>query len=376
MRSSTNLAASVEARLEDGGKVTFAGDAGFYREVKRRVFDDLRRAGLSPRGSPRMYAKTVVILLWFGASYALLVFAAASAWQGALLSCSLALAMAGIGFSIQHDANHGAYSKSGAVNRLMGMTLDLLGGSSYVWQWKHNIFHHTYPNLTGADDDIDIGPFARLAPAQPRYRVHRFQQVYLWALYGFLAPKWHFVDDFKNVTRARIGDNPFPRPRGSRLVEMLGGKALFFGWAFAVPALFHPLWVVLLFYATTSFMVGLVLSVVFQLAHCVEEAAFPRTPPGTGRLSSAWAVHQVETTVDFARRNRLLTWYVGGLNFQIEHHLFPRISHVHYPRISEIVEEACAEFGVRYAAHDGLFGAVSSHWRYLRRMGRPVNVPT
>lgn len=375
--SATETAAPAgrTAAAAGAGKVTFAADGGFYRDLKRRVDEDLRAAGLSPQDSPRMVLKTAVLLLWLVASYVLLVFAAATVWQGALLAVSLALAMAGVGFGIQHDANHGAYSRRGAVNRCLGLTLDLLGGSSYVWQWKHNILHHTYPNLSGADDDIDVGPFARLAPAQPRYRFHRFQQVYLWALYGFLGPKWHLVDDFKSVTGGRIAGHPFPRPRGLDLLSLVAGKALFFGWAFAIPMLFHPWWVVLAFYGATAFLVGIVLSVVFQLAHCVEEADFPARPSDAGPIPSGWAVHQVQTTVDFARGNRLLTWYVGGLNFQVEHHLFPRICHVHYPRISRVVEEVCAAHGVRYAAHDGLFAAIRSHWRWLERMGRPVPVP-
>jgi linoleoyl-CoA desaturase len=354
--------------------VKFPPDAGFREQLQRRVEDHFRRAGVSPRADARMIVKTALLLLWFGASYALLVFASATWWQGALSSLSLASAIAGIGFGIQHDANHGAYSRSAAVNHLLGLTLDLLGASSYVWRWKHNVFHHTYPNLEGVDEDIALGPLGRLAPAQPRYRLHRFQRFYLWALYGFLCPKWHLVDDFKNVARARIGANHFPRPRGLRLVEMLGSKVVFLGWAFAVPMLAHRFWVVLVFYAATWFVVGLVLAVVFQLAHCVEEAEFPRAPAGADPMQGSWAVHQVRTTVDFARRSRVLTWYLGGLNFQIEHHLFPKICHVHYPQISGIVQSVCAEYGVRYAAHDGLFPALSSHWRWLRRMGEPAAV--
>jgi linoleoyl-CoA desaturase len=356
----------------DGGLLKFAGDTGFQAELKRRVGDYFARTGLSPHGSARMYAKTAAIALWFCASYLLLVFVATAWWQAVLLSGSLAFAMAGIGFAVQHDANHGAYSSHRAVNRLMGMSLDFVGASSYLWHWQHNIFHHTYTNLNGADDDINFLPFARLAPMQPYYRMHRFQQFYLWGLYGFLGPKWHFIDDFKNVAKARIARNRFPRPRGRRLVEAVGGKLLFYGWAFAIPMLVHRWWVVLLFYALTSFTLGIILAVVFQLAHCVEEAGFPDLPKGSVQVEDAWAVHQVKSTVDFARGNRLLTWYLGGLNFQIEHHLFPKVCHVHYPRISGIVQAVCAEFGVRYAAHDNLFGAVSSHWRFLRRMGRPV----
>ena len=188
-------------------------------------------------------------------------------------------------------------------------------------------------------------------------------------------PKWHFVDDFKNLARARIAGHAFPRPRGLALVELIAGKVVFFGWAFVVPLLFHPWWVVLLFYATTSLVLGVILAVVFQLAHCVEEADFPTLPPETERLPSAWAVHQVQTTVDFARGNRLLTWYVGGLNFQIEHHLFPQHLPRPLPAHRADREATCAEFGVRYTAHASFVGALASHWRWLRRMGRGDTSP-
>ena len=136
--------------------------------------------------------------------------------------------------------------------------------------------------------------------------------------------------------------------KGWDLAVFLGGKTLFFSLALVLPLLMHPLWAVLLFYLAASLVQGLTLSVVFQLAHCVEEAAFPLPRQDTGRMETGWAVHQVESTVDFARRNRLLSWFIGGLNFQIEHHLFPRICHVHYPALAPLVEETCREFGLQY----------------------------
>jgi linoleoyl-CoA desaturase len=287
-----------------------------------------------------------------------------------LLAISLALAVGATGFAIQHDANHGAYSGNASVNRLMGATLDLLGASSYLWHWKHNILHHTYTNIEGADHDLDAKPFGRLSPDQARYHAHRFQHIYMWALYGFMLPKWHLVDDFQNALEARIEDNRIPRPRGWALAQLLVGKAVFFAWALVIPMFFHRWWVVLGFYGATAFMVGLLLAVVFQLAHCLEEADFPHVPEGSSRIADGWARQQVQTTVDFARGNRLLTWYLGGLNYQIEHHLFPKVCHLNYPRISRVVEEVCAQFGVRYVAHDSMRGAIASHWRWLRQMGR------
>ena len=361
--------AGVQARPAEARRPRFESDTGFYKELKRRVDEYFKAAALPPRDSPRMYVKTAVILTWFGASYALLVFGATSWWQAVLLAVSLALAIAGVGFCVQHDANHGAYSRKDSVNRVMGITLDLLGASSYVWKWKHNIFHHTYTNLSGSDDDIDVGILGRLSPTQRRRRIHRLQQFYLWLFYGFLLAKWQFVDDFRNVGQGRIASNRIPRPRHWELLELIAGKLAFVAWAFAVPFLFHPWWAVLLFYGTTSFFVAVILSVVFQIAHCGEHAAFPALTE-TGDVPSSWAVHEVESTVDFARRSPVLTWYLGGLNYQIEHHLFPRICHVHYPAIAGIVEKACADFSVAYTVYDGLFPAVSAHWRWLRKMGQ------
>jgi linoleoyl-CoA desaturase len=352
------------------GKLRFGRDQGFHGEVKRRVLASFEQAGLSTRDSPRMYVKTAILALWFGASYAGLVFVAATWWQAIVLACSLAFAAGGISFAIQHDANHGAYSKSGAINRLAGMTLDMLGASSYVWHWKHNIAHHTYTNLNGADSDIDV-PFGRISPAQRHHGIHRFQHLYIWGLYSVFVAYWQLFEDFKQVAEGRIAGSRFPRPRGWRLIELIAGKSFFLGWVFVVPMLFHPWWAVLLCYAATSVVLSFILVLVFQLAHSVEEAAHPVLSPGASAVPSAWAVHQVQTTVDFAPRNRLLCWYLGGLNFQIEHHLFPHICHVHYPRIAGIVQATCAEFAVRYTVNEKFFVALSSHWRWLRRMGRP-----
>jgi linoleoyl-CoA desaturase len=275
---------------------------------------------------------------------------------------------------VQHDANHGAYSRHGWVNRLMERSLDFLGASSYLWRFKHNVFHHTYTNLQGADHDIDLGPFARLAPGQRRRRMHRFQHLYMWAFYGFTAYNMHYLEDFKQLVLGRIGHARIPRPRGHRLVELFASKLVMLTWSVGIPTLFRTWWVVLLFYFATWFTVGVVLGVVFQVAHCLEEAEFPATPAG-GRIDTPWSVHQVETTVDFGHKSRLLTWYVGGLNYQIEHHLFPRICHLHYPQLAPIVRAVCAEHGVRYSVHESIVGAVRSHGRWLRRLGTPASQP-
>jgi linoleoyl-CoA desaturase len=316
-----------------------------------------------------MYLKTAIILFWFVASYVLLVFFAHSWWQALPLAVLFAGAAAAVTFNIQHDGGHQAYSKYAWINKLAAMTMDMIGASSYLWRLKHGIFHHTFCNVVGHDTDIDVGMLARFSPHQPRLRVHRWQHLYMWALYGLMAIRWHLVGDFQDVIRGKIGTHSIPRPRGWDLVIFVTGKMVSLGLVLVLPSFWHPVWVVVLFYLLVAGIMGVVQAIVFQLAHCVEEADFPAPQEDGLRMKHAWADHQVETTVDFARKSRIVSWLLGGLNFQIEHHLFPRICHIHYPALSAIVEETCREFGLRYIAHETLVRGVISHFRWLRRMG-------
>lgn len=351
----------------------FPKDAvGFQAELKRRVANYFTRTGKRERDCWQMYLKTAIILAWIGLSYGFLVFWAESWWQALPLCVSLAMAMAGAAFCIQHDGGHHAYSNREWVNRLAATALDLIGASSYLWRWKHTVFHHTYSNIPGHDPDIELGSIMRLHPGQPRYRYHRWQHIYLFMLYGLMAARWHLLGDFQDVINKKTGPNPIPRPRGWDLLLFVLGKMFSLSFFLVVPMLFHDWWIVLLYYLLATGIIGVTLSVVFQLAHCVEEADFP---PATGeplRVEAAWAVHQVQTSVDFARGSRVLCWYLGGLNFQCVHHLFPRICHVHYPALAKIVEQTCQEYGVRYYAHPTFLAGVVSHYRWLREMGRPV----
>jgi linoleoyl-CoA desaturase len=353
-------------------RVKFAPSEGFYSEMKARVEAYFASTGKMRRDNPTLYLKIGLLLAWFVGTYILLVFVASTWWQAVPLAVSLGFAMAGIGFNLGHDGSHGSASGSCFVNGAMARTFDLMGGSSYIWHWKHNVFHHSYPNIVGADEDIDCEPVARLSPYQPRYWFHRYQFLYMWMLYGLLPVKWQFFDDFKCVARRRIAKNEFPLPTGWGILRMLAGKIVFFSWALVLPLLLYPFWIVALVFLLASITLGVTLSVVFQLAHATEEAYFPQVSESAPRCEQEWAIHQVRTTVDFARGSRLLDWYLGGLNYQIEHHLFPHITHVHYPALAPIVEGTCQEFGVRYFAHRTFLGAVLSHQRWLRRMGRPA----
>lgn len=355
---------------ETAGHPKFSGSNRFQAELRRRVDEFFERTGRRRRDCGLLYFKAAVILGSVAGLYVALVFFATAWWQAVPLAVMLGLATAGVGLNIQHDGGHDAFSSRAWVNKLMSMTLDLIGGSSYVWHYRHSVLHHTYVNITGHDTDIDIGALGRLTPYQKRLAVHRWQHLYMWPLYGLMAIRWQIFGDYLDVIRGHIGEHPIPRPRGWEAVIFLGGKLTFLALALGVPMLVHPWWVVLVFYGVVGMVTGITLSTVFQLAHAVEDAAFA-VPTDLNRIDNAWAIHQTESTVDFTRRSRLAALLLGGLNFQIEHHLFPRISHVNYPAMSVIVEDTCREFGVKYAEHPTFRAGLASHYRWLRRMGAP-----
>jgi linoleoyl-CoA desaturase len=373
MLTTQNIQLSADGALPTpkNGALKFGPGDDFQKMLKRRVDRYFRFTGLKPRDGASMYLKTAIVLSWLAASYILLVFVVSAWWLAIPLAISLGLSIAAVGFNIQHDGGHKAYSERKTINRLMAASLDLIGGSSYVWNHKHNTIHHTYPNIDGHDDDINVGVLARMSPEQRRLKFHRVQHFYIWLLYGFISVKWQLVDDFWNIAVGRIGQHRFARPKGLDLAIFIVGKIGFLGLVFGLPLFFHSIWMVLLFYAIVSWVNGVTLATVFQLAHVVEDAAFPTPNPATGRMDHQWAIHQIETTVDFARNNPVWTWFLGGLNFQIEHHLFPRICHVHYPRIARLVERACKRTGVRYSSHTSFSAGVVSHFRWLRQMGMP-----
>src|SRR5256885_12707460 len=249
-------------------RLIFGKDNAFQKELRRRADDYFHSSGRRRRDCPAMYLKTAIILTSFGAFYWLLVFAADAWWQAVPLAVLLGLSMAAVGFNIEHDGSHNSYSDYAWINRLAATTMDLIVASSYVWHWKHAVVHHTYVNITGHDADIDIAFFGRLTPHQKRLRFHRWQQFYLWPLYGINVIKWHLFDDFRDVILGRIGSQRMPRPKRWELVSFISAKALFLAMAFAVPLLFHRVWTVFLFYGVTVIVAGVVVSVVFQLAHC------------------------------------------------------------------------------------------------------------
>jgi len=315
--------------------------------------------------SPAMYAKAFGLIAAAIGAYIVLVFYAASPLTVVASATVLALAMVGIGFNVQHDGNHGTFSKHVWVNRAAGFTLDLMGASSYFWADKHNHNHHVHTNITHEDADIDLGPLARMAEDQPWHWWHRYQHLYLWVLYTMVHLRYLWSD----LQRLALGKNDgltAGYPKGGDFVAILLGKAFFLTVAFVIPMSLHPVGLVLGIYVLVSMTMGVIFSVVFQCAHSVDIVDHPRT---SDTSHPEWVIHQINTSANFATSSRVLTYLLGGLNYQREHHLYPRMAHAHYPAVSKVVKEICREHGVVCRENRTFIDAIRSHYRYIRRMG-------
>ena len=339
-------------------------------EMKVRVAKYFETRELSSKANAGMVVKTVLLLAITFVPYGLILTNRFSRWEMLLLAFAMGVGMAGIGFGIAHDALHGAYSASPRVNALLGMSLDVLGASSYMWKITHNIVHHTYTNIEGVDEDLAVSPLLRLSPNCERLWFHRFQHLYAFALYGFTTLFWVFVKDYQQLLKAELG--PYRDKRHDRMQVglLVGTKVGYYGYALVVPLLVLqiPWWQVLIGFFVMHFTAGAILGIVFQLAHVVESTDYP-APDIEGLIAQEWWLHEMQTTANFGPKNRLLSWYVGGLNFQVEHHLFPRVCSVHYPAISSIVKEVAAKYGLPYNAYPTLRAAIASHYRTLRQFG-------
>lgn len=344
--------------------------ASVYSDLRKHVNSYFSSNNLPFTGNRRLYIKAISFILSYVALYVHLVFFTPPT-VFALLECALmGLLTAFLGFNVMHDGAHGSFSNKSWVNKAAALSLDFLGASSFMWNSKHNTIHHTFTNIDGVDDDIQAGPFLKLAPTQKHYKFHKYQHYYFWLLYGLLHLFWIFYTDYKKYFKGAIGNMPIKKMTLKDHLVFWGFKLFYLIMYVVVPIYFVGLgaWAIgFVVYAVTS---GLVLSIVFQLAHSIEETAFPEVIASDNKMPDEWAIHQLKTTANFATKNKLVTWCLGGLNYQIEHHLFPKVSHVHYPAISKIVRKRCDELGLKYIEHETMTTAIISHVGHLRRLGR------
>lgn len=353
-----------------GYKVTFNNkNKVFFNALKEEVDAYFERNGIKKTGNWKLYLKTMILIPGAIGLYCLLMFVQMPALLTVFLWFLFGLNMAAIGFNIMHDACHGSFSTKGWVNEIFGLTNNFLGGNAFLWKLKHNIIHHTYTNIDGVDDDINNMPFLRQCSSQPLKPMHKFQSAYMFVLYGFTSLFMFFMDYIKYFSR-KVYTTPLKPMDFKEHFLFWGGKLFFIAFYIALPIVMIGWKWWLIGFVVSQFTLGLTLAIVFQLAHVVEHAEFDAAGVDPVKIENEWAIHQVKTTANFAFSNKLVTWFVGGLNYQIEHHLFPRISHVHYPAISKIVKETCEKFDLNYIYFPTTRAAIASHVRFMHTMGK------
>lgn len=337
--------------------------------LKRKVNEYFQQKKIPTTGNYQLYIKAGILFISYTLVYIHLIVFTPHLLPAIGECILLGILTASIGFNIMHDGAHGSFSKYPWLNKLAASSLDFLGASSFMWDMKHNVIHHTYTNIDGVDDDINARPFLRLCKTQKRYRIHRYQYIYFWFLYSLLYLFWVFFTDYRKYFLHKIGSVPLQKLKPKDHISFWGFKILYLLLYIGLPVYFcgfMPWLTGFLIYATVA---GLLLSIVFQLAHTVEETSFPVPLQPFNKIEDEWALHQLKSTANFATKNKFITWWVGGLNFQVEHHLFPKISHIHYPVICNIVRQTCVALGVPYLEHRKMYLAIRSHISYLKKMG-------
>lgn len=353
-------------------KVTYNNKSKpFYQTIKAGVDQYFAGKKVKPTGNWKLYSKSIILISSAVAIYTSLLLFTLPVVISIVLCCVLGLLLASIGFNVMHDACHGSYSSKKWINNIMGLTLNALGGNAFIWKFKHNIIHHTYTNVDGVDDDINKSPLMRMCASQKWVPAHRFQHIYVLPVYAISSLAWVLLLDFDKYFKRKIVDTPLQKMDRREHFIFWISKVLYVLFYILIPALVLG-WVPwLIGFVSMHIVMGITLAIVFQLAHVVEDTAFEHVEANDQlQIENEWAIHQVVTTANFARKNKIISWLTGGLNFQVEHHLFPRISHVHYPAISAIVQRACLQYNIAYNEFPTMSKAVVSHFKTMRQLGR------
>ena len=354
-------------------KIKFAkiDNAHFFTTLRKRVNEYFEQQNVSKTGNYMTYLKAACMLTLYVGPMVLLWLGFFQSWYALIAYAIIGVGTAGIGLGIMHDANHGSVSRNKLVNDILSYSMNLIGGSTFTWKMQHNVMHHSYTNVYELDEDIDDKPFLRLSPHGVKKKYHRFQHIYALFLYCLATFSWILFKDWKQL--AQYNKSGMTKLHGFKparvVITMLISKLFYVAMLVVLPAIFLlPWYIVLIGFLILHVIAGFSITVVFQLAHVVEGPQHFDANKDQN-LENTWAMHQIATTANFSTKNKFLTWIIGGLNFQIEHHLFPNISHIHYPEISKIVKSTVKEFGLEYYEFKTMGTALISHLRMLKKFG-------
>ncbi len=350
----------------------------FSKALRDKVNIYFKENKFNKHANNSMIGKTVLMLCIFCFPFLIMNLGlVSSTWILFLLYITSGIGMSGIGMGVAHDAIHGSYSKNSKTNTLIGYSLNLIGANATVWKIQHNVLHHTYTNIEHADDDINAPFFLRFSPHAKKYWTHQFQHIYIWFFYSLATISWITTKDFIRVSRYhKMGFLNKKNEFRNAVFSIAAWKVLYYSFALITPLIMVnlPWWHIFLAFLSMHFFTGLLISLVFQVAHIMPSSEFP-LPDQDGLIAGDWSTHQFATTANYSPRSNLFSWLIGGLNFQIEHHLLPGICHVHYKNLSKIVIETAKEYGMPYSSNRTFFSAIRAHANMLHKLGNMKQVP-
>jgi linoleoyl-CoA desaturase len=348
--------------------------SAFLSTLKERVDRFFKERNVSRHANVFMVFKTIFFLTMAIGLYTLIILSIVPLIFQLLAAILLGMTMAFIGFNICHDALHGSYSANKKINKSLGFIFNIIGANAYMWNLQHNVVHHSYTNIVDHDEDIEIAPgLIRVCEHDKRNKLQRYQHIYAFFLYSLTTISWFFRKDYVKFFQKNIGDSHTNRHPKAEYFKLFFYKLIYYFLFIILPLLVMNLtwWQFLVGFLAMNFAEGLVLGLVFQLAHVVEDTQICYAD-NNNTIEDAWAVHQLKTTANFAPTNRLANFLCGGLNLQVEHHLFPKICHIHYRQLSVIVQQTAKDFNLPYHVNRSFFSALKSHYLFLKKLGRPL----
>jgi len=348
----------------------------FISALRSRVNQYFSDNGITKSANADMVTKTVLALTLYLAPFLLIII---GSFDNLVTLFSLWVIMgigkAFVGTSVMHDALHGAYTKKKNINELIGFSGFLVGANPGMWKIQHNILHHTYTNIEHADEDISPRYVLRFTPHQPRKWFHRYQHLYAAFFYSISVILWVTIKDFRQLIEySKLGLISKGADFNKTLLEIVIHRVVYFSIFLAIPIMIlpNPVWLTVLMYLAMEAVTGLILTLIFQTAHVMPESTF--VAQSDEKIEEDWAIHQLRTTTNYGTKNKWLSWFTGSLNFQVEHHLFPDICHVHYPELSKIVKRTAQEFGLPYHEIDSFKSALKQHFSLLKFLGQQDNL--
>ena len=342
----------------------------FYKELKRRVDKAFNDKGISIKGNSIMKFKVMMLVVGYLITYTIIILADLNDISNLFLVIILGVLAALIGLNISHDAVHNAIFKRKWINYLFSFTFNFfLGANEYVWRITHNMVHHQFPNVPEMDPDISQTKLLRMSPVDKLKWFHKYQHFYfpiVYLLFGFYLV---FIKDFRVIFGMnRLGNKRRMVHPLKEYIILFVTKIIYIGYMIVIPSMVFPFWKVIIAFILMQVILAIIFTIVTAPAHVATSNKY-FTPNSKGIIEENWAVVQLETTTDFSRNSWIANNFFGGGNYQVVHHLFPGICHIHLPWISQIVDKTTLEYGLEYN-HTSLISVLHHHVKMLRAFGQ------